>query len=91
METNNKITTMEKMLQVLVREVRKNDASLSRIDDNLKKIGKNIEVIAETISSIIAVVDRMDNRLIRVEANQISDKENFRLSGNRVVSLEKHG
>jgi len=89
MESHDKMISMEKILQTLVKEVRKNGFFIEQINDNVKQLAEGQEVLDGKISRIGIAVEEIDERMVRVEMNQKVDKEEAFILKVRIEALEK--
>ena len=80
---------MEKILQTLVKEVRKNGVFIERVDAKVDKLTEVAQVLDGKVSKLEITVATMDDRLIRVEMNQIADRERFVAIENRLTKVEE--
>jgi hypothetical protein len=88
MEEHDKITAMEKAIDFLVNEVRKIGFFVERTDDNVQKLGEGLEGLTVRVDRLGITVNRIDERLIRVEMNQTADKEDISDHERRIIKLE---
>jgi hypothetical protein len=89
METNNKRKSTREVLELLVKDSAKHGVLLERVDDNLQKLAEGFGLFDNKVSKIETTIGQMDDRLIRVEANQIADREDISTIKGKRVLLEK--